>query len=90
MLIMLMIRLLKHLGVLLPMLGDASEEVGTSKPFNEYRSYICVLYVSRPLILEAYSGISFELNIPFLPQKINLFFIQIITWPKRKRRSIAA
>ena len=71
---MLMIRLLKHLGVLLPMLGDASEEVGTSKPFNEYRSYICVLYVSRPLILGAYFGISFELNIPFLPQKISFFF----------------
>ena len=59
-------RLLKHLGVLLPVLGDASEDVGTSTPFNEYTS--CVLYIPRPLILGAYSWISFELKIPFLPQ----------------------
>ena len=60
-------RLLEHLDVPLPMLGDASEDVGTSTPFNEYTS--CVLYVPRPLILGAYSWISFELKIPFLPQK---------------------
>ena len=58
---MLMIRLLKHLGVLLPMLGDACEEVGTSTPFSEYRSYTCVLYVSRPLILETYPN-TFNIN----------------------------
>ena len=83
-------RLLEHLDVPLPMLGAASEDVGTSKPFNEYRSYICVLYVSRPLIVGEYFWIPFELDIPFLPQNRSMFFIQIITWPTRKSRSTAA